>query len=385
MGYALKQSSTQAALLFLLVSATDHITPATGLTPTVTIRKSGGSFASPTGAVTEIANGWYQVAGNATDSATLGPLALHVASSGSNDPCDDMFYVVAYDPHDAVRQGLTALPNAAAGASGGLPLSVDASGRVDVLKINGTSQTARDIGASVLLSSGTGTGQLSLSSGTVTVGTNNDKTGYSLSQAFPTNFSSLSIDASGRVDIGKTLGTAITLDANNVINVSTKYMGGTLLTARDIGLSVLLSNGTGTGQLKLASGYVAMTWADIAAPTTTVSLSGTTIANLTNAPTAGDFTATMKTSLNAATPALSTAGNNAVADAFLDRNMATGTDSGSSTIRTPRQALRLLRNAWAILAGNLTVYKEDDTTSSWTAAVTGTAGADPITSTDPAG
>ena len=40
-------------------------------------------------------------------------------------------------------------------------------GRVDVLKINGTSQTARDIGASVLLSSGTGTGQLDFTSGVV--------------------------------------------------------------------------------------------------------------------------------------------------------------------------------------------------------------------------
>jgi len=46
-------------------------------------------------------------------------------------------------------------------------LSVDASGRVDVAKIAGTSQTARDLGASVLLSSGTGTGQVSLSSGLV--------------------------------------------------------------------------------------------------------------------------------------------------------------------------------------------------------------------------
>lgn len=59
--------------------------------------------------------------------------------------------------------------------------SIDSNGRVDVIKIAGTTQTARDIGASVLLSSGTGTGQVSLSSGTVTVGTNNDKTGYSLS------------------------------------------------------------------------------------------------------------------------------------------------------------------------------------------------------------
>lgn len=62
-------------------------------------------------------------------------------------------------------------------------LSINGSGQVDVIKIAGTTQTARDIGASVLLSSGTGTGQVSLSSGTVTVGTNNDKTGYGLSSA----------------------------------------------------------------------------------------------------------------------------------------------------------------------------------------------------------
>jgi len=34
----------------------------------------------------------------------------------------------------------------------------------------------------------------------ITVATNNDKTGYSLSQSFPTNFSSLAIDSSGRVN-----------------------------------------------------------------------------------------------------------------------------------------------------------------------------------------
>jgi len=77
--------------------------------------------------------------------------------------------LAAFDPQDNVRLGLTSLPNATAGASNGLPLSVDASGRVDVLKINGTSQTARDIGASVLLSSGTGTGQLSLTLGKIDI------------------------------------------------------------------------------------------------------------------------------------------------------------------------------------------------------------------------
>jgi hypothetical protein len=74
-----------------------------------------------------------------------------------------------------------------------------------------------------------------------------------------------------------------------------------------------------------------------------------------------------------------------IADGFLDRNMATGSDSGSTTVRTPRQALRFLRNKWAVSAGTLTVYKEDDSTSSWTAAVTGDAAADPIVSSDPGG
>lgn len=52
---------------------------------------------------------------------------------------------------------------------------------VNASQLGGTSQTGRDIGASVLLSSGTGTGQISLSSGTVTAGSVSDKTGYSLS------------------------------------------------------------------------------------------------------------------------------------------------------------------------------------------------------------
>lgn len=73
-----------------------------------------------------------------------------------------------------------------------------------------------------------------------------------------------------------------------------------------------------------------------------------------------------------------------IADGILDRDMSTGTDSGSPTVRTMRQALRFLRNKWSISGTTLTVTKEDDTTASWTSTVAGTAGADPITSSDPA-
>lgn len=57
---------------------------------------------------------------------------------------------------------------------------------VNAAELGGTSQTGRDIGSSVLLSAGTGTGQIALTSGAVTVGTNSDKTGYSLATAPPT-------------------------------------------------------------------------------------------------------------------------------------------------------------------------------------------------------
>jgi len=49
----------------------------------------------------------------------------------------------------------------------GNQLLVDSNGRADIIKIAGTTQTARDIGASVLLSSGAGTGQLDFTSGIV--------------------------------------------------------------------------------------------------------------------------------------------------------------------------------------------------------------------------
>lgn len=129
-------------------------------------------------------------------------------------------------------------------------LVIDGSGRVDVSKIGGTSQTARDLGASVLLSSGTGTGQISLSSGTVTVGTNSDKTGYSLSQSFPTNFSSLSIDASGRVDVIKINGTSQTArDIGATLGVAgagLTALGDTRLAHLDADVSSRLATGSYT-------------------------------------------------------------------------------------------------------------------------------------------
>lgn len=68
-----------------------------------------------------------------------------------------------------------------------------------------------------------------------------------------------------------------------------------------------------------------------------------------------------------------------IADKILGRNIAGGSDGG----RTVTTALYLLRNKVTISGGTMTVYATDDSTSSWTSAITQTAG-NPVTASDPA-
>ena len=97
------------------------------------------------------------------------------------EPCVIEYELKAVNLQDGVRGGLTALPNAAAEAAGGLytrgtgagQINQPANGRIDANAVTmaGTTLTGRDIGASVLLSPGTGTGQITLTSGRVTANT----------------------------------------------------------------------------------------------------------------------------------------------------------------------------------------------------------------------
>lgn len=81
------QNSTSHPILFFMADTSDHITGLTGLTPTVTLSKNGGSFAAAEGAVSEVGNGWYALAGNATDRNTEGALIIHATATGA-DPFD---------------------------------------------------------------------------------------------------------------------------------------------------------------------------------------------------------------------------------------------------------------------------------------------------------
>lgn len=295
----LQQSSTAQVLMFLMVDSTDHISGKTGLSPTVTLSKNGGSFASPSGAVSEVGNGYYKVAGNATDTATLGPLILHATASGA-DPTDIEYQVVAFDPLDVVRLGLTALPNVAQGNTG-------------------------------QLATGNASGQ-------VTVATNNDKTGYSLATAPPTANT-----------IADTIWGADT---------TTPYAGGTYGNTT-FGRRVLRGSTTQAEVQVTGSNHVS---ADVHAFQAAV---------INNAAFAADALA--------ATNFAASVGQE-FADAILGRNIAGGSDGG----RMVKDALRFLRNRFAVSSGTLTVYQEDDTTAAWTATVTGDAAANPIVESNPA-
>lgn len=78
------------------------------------------------------------------------------------------------------------------------------------------------------------------------------------------------------------------------------------------------------------------------------------------------------------TAAVPTATENA--DALLNRDMAAVSDTNA---RSPLNALRFLRNKFSSAAGVLTVTKENDSTTAWTATLTSDPTAEPVTGIDP--
>jgi len=186
---------------FVLVNASTGAA-LTGATVTAKITLDGAAQATASGTVAELAGGQYvwSPAQADTNANSLG--VLFTATSAI--PVGFTIFPTSADPTDSVRLGLTALPNATAGSTGGVG-TVDANNAIKVqsgtgtgqisitsgvvsantTQLSGTAQTARDLGAQLdaTVSSRLASASISLTGGAVTVGTNNDKSGYSLSAA----------------------------------------------------------------------------------------------------------------------------------------------------------------------------------------------------------
>lgn len=429
------QNSTGRVLFKAHLTGTD--TPATGKTIAVTLSKNGAAFGNPNAGAsnaTEIGSGWYYFAPAAEDRDTLGPVVWR-GTEGTIDPAETEELVV-----DAVRLGLTALPNAAAGAVGGIPLPIW-SGTLDAVT-DSTVEFPTGYGVSIeaqilveITEPGAHFGKSRYASysgagdvWTVDKAWNADgettPTGTPTARAFsvPANPSTnlppvdvvnwkgstapaMTGDAFAR--LGAPAGASIAADLLVIDNLVDDLE--TRLTAARAGYLDNLSAGAVAQASALATvaGYLDTEIAAILVIAqrldTALELDGAvyrfTVNALEQAPTGGsaptvtqirqeiDANSTQLAAIlalldteiaaiQAAVAAVPTAAQNA--DVLLGRNIA----GGSSTGRTVTSALRRLRNRVAIAAGTMTVYQEDDTTSDHTAAVT-TASGNPISEINP--
>jgi len=75
--------------------------------------------------------------------------------------------------------------------------------------------------------------------------------------------------------------------------------------------------------------------------------------------------------------------DNVLADELLSRDVGSGSGAGTVNERTVRSALRGLRNKTTVINNEMTVYKEDDTTTAWSATVSSSDSSKTITGVDP--
>jgi hypothetical protein len=164
----------------------------------------------------------------------------------------------------------------------------------------------------------------------------------------------------------------------------------------------LVTFGTGAGQLHVSSGSVglkAQTHSQVTIQGVTLLNSGVTLnpAVHSAATIQGVTLLNSSVTLNAGIHSGATVGGVAAsgiaagtfttgawqegADRFLSRNISTAGDG----TRTVQEALRVLRNRVEITGSLMTVYSEDDQSSSWTASVSTSASASPIIGVNPAG
>ena len=76
--------------------------------------------------------------------------------------------------------------------------------------------------------------------------------------------------------------------------------------------------------------------------------------------------------------------DNVLADELLSRDVGSGSGAGTVNERTVRSALRGLRNKTTVINNEMTVYKEDDTSTAWSATVSSSDSSKTITGVDPA-
>lgn len=270
---ALLKLSTAYTRTFKLISSTDHFSLKTGVTATVNISKAGAAFGAAAGVVTEVANGWYKIALTTADTGTLGDLSYYITGAGADDT-DFVDQVTAQILGDTLTANATQLAGQTITAAAGVtfPTSVASPTNITagVITTVTTLTNLPAIPANWLTAAGINAAALN-GKGDWNIG----KTGYALTQTFPANFSSMSIDASGRIDLGKWIGIAPNalgngrVDSIPVARASTATAGTATTLTLDAGASavdnyytgsaIIWESGANIKVVRVITGYVGAT------------------------------------------------------------------------------------------------------------------------------
>lgn len=383
-GYLKQSTASQSRAIGPFVDDTDFKTAETALTIANTdiklIVNGAASANKNSGGGTHRANGVYGITFDATDTATVGEMQVSVVVAGAL-PVFDKFFVLEEAVYDALF-GASA-PGYLQPTTAGRTLDVSAGGEAGIDWANIGSPTTT----------------VNLSATTIKTATDVETDTADIQTRLPAALVSGRMDASvGAMAANVLTATAIAADAIGASELASDAVAEIADAVWDEILSGHLGVGS-TGEALNAAGAAGDPWTTALPGAYGAGSAGKIIgdninatissrASQTSLDTLDDFVDTevaaikAKTDLIPAAPAavgdIPTAVQNA--DALLGRNVSGGSSSG----RTVKQAFHFIRNRWVVAAGTLSVYDTDDTTSSWTAAVTGTAGADPVTGSDPA-
>ena len=339
--------STTYNRTFLMVQSSDHITGATGVTPTFMISKAGATMATANATIAEVASGWYRAALTVTDTNTLGDLACHITAT-SSDPTDFSDQIVAISYATNIETQVWDATRSSHVVTGTFGQSL-------IIVTDGTAQTGA--AASITLAAGS-------------VATDNFYKGdviyiYSgTGSGQPPNLISAYVGSTKVATVQNSWVTNPDSTSKYVI-----FPGVFQTDPWDEARSSHTNAGTfGEGAASVQGNVTG----------SVASVTGNVGGNVSGSVGSVVSAVTVSTNNDKTGYALSTAGNSAVADSFLGRNIAGGSDGG----RTVTDVFRINRNKWTRTAATLTVFQEDDATSAWSVALTASA-VNPITTFDP--
>ena len=115
------QSTAVTVSVFMRDPSTGLGLPGLASSMVVSVSKAGAAFTTLSPVITDRSFGYYSIGLLVADTGTLGMSPVRVTAPTALDNNELVLNVIAINKNDAVHMGLSSLPNAAAGATGGLP------------------------------------------------------------------------------------------------------------------------------------------------------------------------------------------------------------------------------------------------------------------------